>query len=198
MQVQDSNISLIVGLGNPGSQYEYTRHNAGFLVVDALAEELGVSFWKQSCGSLVAEVSADRSPIGRRVILAKPQSFMNCSGGPVKKLMQEYGCSLDELLVIHDELDIPAGSARIKLGGGAAGHNGLKSIIDKCQSRDFVRVRVGIGRPPGKMPVADFVLQEARKEAREDFDKALELGLSCTRELLVSSVEQARNKMNAS
>lgn len=185
-------IQLIVGLGNPGAQYESTRHNVGFMVVDALAEKLSVSYWKQAHGALIAEVNYQ----GRRIVLAKPQSFMNASGGPVKKIMQAYDCNLSEILVIHDELDIPEGTARIKQGGGHAGHNGLRSIIDKCLGRDFCRVRVGIGRPPGKMPVADFVLSTPRHEAAEQMELACDRALLCVEEVLLQGPVKAMNKMN--
>ncbi len=193
MKKEDTNFSLIVGLGNPGPEYACTRHNAGFLVIDALAQELGVSYWKQTCGSLVAEALYE----GRLVVLAKPQSFMNLSGGPMKKLLDSYAFSLSQSVVIHDELDIPAGSARIKMGGGHAGHNGLRSIIDKCQSKDFVRVRVGIGRPPGRMPVSDFVLRSPKGEEQLDFALACDKGLACVKALLHEGLERARNMMNA-
>ncbi len=159
-------ISLIVGLGNPGEEYDRTRHNAGFHVVDLLARESGVSYWKNHLGSEVATAKL----AGREVTLAKPQSFMNSSGGPVSKLARELGLSPAEILVIHDELDIDDGDVRVKVGGGHGGHNGLRSIIDKLQSRDFVRVRVGIGRPPGRMDPVDFVLRQLKGDASEDHD----------------------------
>lgn len=185
-----SEIALVVGLGNPGPEYESTRHNAGFLVVEQLGEELGASYWKQACGSRVAEVLFE----GRTIVLAQPQSYMNTSGGPVKKLLDKYGLSLSELLVIHDELDIPAGTARIKFGGGHAGHNGLRSIIDQCGSKDFGRIRVGIGRPPGRMPVADFVLSTPKKDDAFDFDEAQNAALALVKACLHYGVEQARSR----
>lgn len=186
-------VQLIVGLGNPGLQYETSRHNAGFMVVDALADKFSLSYWKQAHGSLCAELSFQ----DRTVILAKPQSFMNASGGPVKKLLQAYDLSLEAMVVVHDELDIPAGSARIKWGGGHGGHNGLRSIIDKCLGRDFCRVRVGIGRPPGNMPVADFVLSSPRYEAAEHLDKACDKALRCLEEILTHGPVRAMNTMNS-
>ena len=140
---------LIVGLGNPGEEYEHTRHNAGFDAVDLIAEEVGARYWKTECGALTTKgVYRDHD-----LVLAKPQSYMNTSGGPVKQLMNAYGVDAEHLIVVHDELDIDPGTVRVKFGGGHAGHNGLRSICDKLGTRDWHRVRVGIGRPPGRMPV---------------------------------------------
>ena len=170
-------LSLIVGLGNPGPEYADTRHNAGFLVIDSIAGELSASYWKNRAGALVAEVEVD----GRTVVLAKPQSFMNVSGGPVKKLLDHYGLSPDDLLVVHDELDIPSGEVRAKVGGGHAGHNGLRSIHDKLGTDAYARIRVGIGRPPGRMPAADYVLQAPRGDELYNFEAAVEKGAECAR-----------------
>ncbi len=159
-------IALVVGLGNPGEEYDRTRHNAGFHVVDLLAEKGGVSYWKGHLGAQVGTATL----AGRKVVLAKPQSFMNSSGGPVSKIAREMGLSPEEILVIHDELDISEGDVRVKVGGGHGGHNGLRSIIDKLQSRDFVRVRVGIGRPPGRMDPVDFVLKQLKGDASTEHD----------------------------
>lgn len=169
-QLQPGQIKLIAGLGNPGEEYATTRHNAGFRSIDALASRLGVSYWKNQCGAEVAVVKMLTNDGPREIVLAKPQSFMNTSGGPISKLCREYGVEVSELLVIHDELDIEAGDVRVKVGGGHAGHNGLKSIIEKCGSRDFSRIRVGIGTPPGRMSVVDWVLKEYRGKDLEEFD----------------------------
>lgn len=168
--VQPGQIKLIAGLGNPGDEYARTRHNAGFRSIDALARELGVSYWKNQCGAEVAVVKIVGADGPRELVLAKPQSFMNTSGGPISKLCAEYGVDVSELLVIHDELDIDEGDVRVKVGGGHAGHNGLKSIIEKMGSRDFTRIRVGIGMPPGRMSVVDWVLKEYRGADLEEFD----------------------------
>ena len=132
----------------------------------------------------------------REVVLVKPQSFMNTSGGPISKLCREYGVAPEELLVVHDELDIPEGDVRVKVGGGHAGHNGLRSIIDKLCSRDFNRIRFGIGEPPGKMPTADFVLKQLRgKEADAFADTVMRAADAC--ELaLTSGVIYARDHVN--
>lgn len=186
---------VIVGLGNPGEEYAHTRHNAGFDVIDILAQDAGVSYWKNSCGAMVGKANL-RLGGGEReeVILAKPQSFMNLSGGPVSKLCKEYGATPDELIVIHDELDISPESIRVKKGGGHAGHNGLRSIIDKLGSRDFLRVRVGIGRPPGRMPVTDYVLSKPRKDDLDAFE------VTCARasEAVISLVKDGLDKTQMS
>lgn len=166
-------IRMVAGLGNPGDEYAATRHNAGFHSIDLLAQQAGVSYWKSQLGAEVATISVnDPSAEGgkREVLLVKPQSYMNTSGGPISKLCAQYKITADELLVIHDELDIPEGDVRVKVGGGHAGHNGLRSIIDKMGSRDFSRIRVGIGMPPGRMAVADYVLKQLRAKEAEEFD----------------------------
>ena len=171
---QPQKIRMIAGLGNPGEEYAQTRHNAGFKAIDELARQANVTYWKNQAGAEVASIKvndAEAEGGKREVILVKPQSYMNTSGGPISKLCAQYKVSIEELLVIHDELDIPAGDVRIKVGGGHAGHNGLRSIIDKMGSRDFSRVRVGIGNPPGRIPVADFVLKQLRSREAEDFDE---------------------------
>ena len=157
---------MIAGLGNPGEEYEHTRHNAGFDTVDALADELGVRYWKNEGGALVGKASYR----GRELLLVKPQSFMNTSGGPVSKLMRAYGVAPDHLIVVHDELDIEPGTIRVKFGGGHAGHNGLRSIANKLGTRDFARLRFGIGRPPGKMQVADYVLRTLKGSYLQEFE----------------------------
>lgn len=183
---------LIVGLGNPGDEYAHTRHNAGFDTVDALADELGVRYWKTEDGALVGKVSWHDLDL----ILAKPQSYMNTSGGPVKTLSFTYKVSPDHLIVIHDELDIDPGTIRVKFGGGHAGHNGLRSICDKLGTRDWFRVRCGIGRPPGRMPVADWVLSRPKKEAEQDFTQAVQLATQATLFLLENGLEKTQQKFN--
>lgn len=171
-------IVLVAGLGNPGEKYACTRHNAGFAVVDALAERHNVSYWKSEAGCQVAEITlpaAQASAPGaasgekRRVLLAKPQDFMNTSGGPLSKLARAHHLQPAQILVIHDEVDLAEGQLNFKEGGGLNSHNGLRSIADKLQTRDFMRLQFGIGRPPGKMPVADYVLRELKGNNLEDF-----------------------------
>lgn len=183
---------LIVGLGNPGEEYEHTRHNAGFDTVDKIAAEIGVRYWKNECGALTSKGAYHDID----VVLAKPQSYMNTSGGPVKQLMNAYGVSPDHLVVIHDELDIDPGTIRVKFGGGHAGHNGLRSICDKLGTRDWFRVRCGIGRPPGRMPVADYVLSIPKKDAADDFAQATDLGCEAALFLIEHGLEKTQQKFN--
>ena len=183
---------LIVGLGNPGEEYEHTRHNAGFDTVDKIAAEIGVRYWKNECGALTGKGAYHDID----VVLAKPQSYMNTSGGPVKQLMNAYGVSPDHLVVIHDELDIDPGTIRVKHGGGHAGHNGLRSICDKLGTRDWFRVRCGIGRPPGRMPVADYVLSLPKKDAADDFAQATDLGCEAALFLIEHGLEKTQQKFN--
>ena len=183
---------LIVGLGNPGEEYAHTRHNAGFDAVDIIGDEVGARYWKTECGSLTAK-GAYRDV---DLVLAKPQSYMNTSGGPVKQLMNAYGVDASHLVVIHDELDIDPGTIRVKFGGGHAGHNGLRSICDKLGTRDWFRVRCGIGRPPGRMPVADYVLSLPKKEEAEDFQQACDLARQATLYLIEHGLEKTQQKFN--
>ena len=158
-------MKLIVGLGNPGEEYVHTRHNAGFLTIDLLAERLGGSYWKHEAGAFSCRVKYE----GGELMLAKPQTFMNLSGAAVKRLCETY--ELDpgrDLIVVADELDLPAGEVRVKVGGGHAGHKGHQSIINRLGTPDYTRVRIGIGRPPGKMDPADYVLEPLRPAALEE------------------------------
>ena len=149
---------LVVGLGNPGPGYAGNRHNVGQMVLADLAHRLSASFKNHRTAASVAEGRA--VPGGPRLVLAKPDTFMNVSGGPVSQLLRFYDLDVSRLIVVHDELDIPFDAVRIKQGGGHGGHNGLRDIIAATGSNDFTRVRVGIGRPPGRQPAADFVLRD--------------------------------------
>lgn len=192
-------IRMVAGLGNPGDEYENTRHNAGFKAIDELARQAGVTYWKNQLGAEVAtiQVHDPEAEGGRReVLLVKPQSFMNTSGGPISKLCAQNKITVEELLVIHDELDIPEGDVRVKVGGGHAGHNGLRSIIDKMGSRDFSRIRVGIGNPPGRMAVADFVLKQFRPKELEDFEDTCARAADAAGLALTQGVVYARDHVN--
>lgn len=196
---QPQKIRMIAGLGNPGEEYAQTRHNAGFKAIDELARQANVTYWKNQAGAEVASIKvndAEAEGGKREVILVKPQSYMNTSGGPISKLCAQYKVNVEELLVIHDELDIPAGDVRIKVGGGHAGHNGLRSIIDKMGSRDFSRVRVGIGNPPGRMPVADFVLKQLRSREAKEFDDTTVRAAEAAATALTRGVIFARDHVN--
>ena len=149
---------LIVGLGNPGPEYEKTRHNIGQMVLDELAKEVGGSFKKHSKASAVV-VEGRLGFGGPKVILMKSLGYMNTSGGPVSAIAKFYGIDPDHIIVVHDELDIPFDTIKLKIGGGEGGHNGLRDITKALGTKDYYRVRTGIGRPPGRMDTADFVLK---------------------------------------
>ncbi len=198
---QPGKIRMVAGLGNPGEEYARTRHNAGFCAVDELARQANVTYWKNQSGAEVASIQVNDSDAEggkREVLLVKPQSYMNTSGGPISKLCASHKIRPEELLVIHDELDIPTGDVRVKVGGGHAGHNGLRSIIDKLGSRDFSRIRVGIGDPPGRMAVADFVLKQLRAREAEEFDDAAFRAAEAAALALTRGVIFARDHVNGS
>lgn len=168
-------IRIVCGLGNPDAEYAHTRHNAGFATIDALAARHGVRYWKSEAGAQVASISVAGADGKRReVLLAKPMSYMNTSGGPLSKLARAHRVRPEEILVVHDEVDLAAGEVRLKLGGGLNAHNGLRSIADKLGSRDFARVQFGIGRPPGRMAVADYVLRELKGGFLDEFELTVE------------------------
>jgi PTH1 family peptidyl-tRNA hydrolase len=155
---------LIVGLGNPGPAYSGHRHTIGAAVVDEVAVRTGRSLRTHKARAAAAEVRID----AQRAVIAKPLTFMNESGGPVAGLLSFYKIPVENLLVIHDELDIPFGQVRLKLGGGEGGHNGLRSITKSVGTREYLRVRVGIGRPPGRMDAADYVLHDFSSTERSE------------------------------
>ena len=166
---------LVVGLGNPGPRYARNRHNAGYAVADRLAESLGERFGTRSRAQ-VAEVRLP--PLGGvpgpRVIIAKPAVFMNESGGPVSALTGFFRVAPGQVVVLHDELELPLGEIRLKLGGGEGGHNGLRSVTKSLGTRDYLRVRLGIGRPPGRMDPADYVLRDVPGADRDSWDVMIE------------------------
>ena len=186
---------LVVGLGNPGPDYAGNRHNVGQMALDILANRISATFKSHKSNALVAE---GRISIGGpKVILAKPLSFMNTSGGPVSSLMKFYDVAVDHVLVVHDELDIDAGLVRIKVGGGHAGHNGLRDIISAAGSPDFARIRVGIGRPPGRQDAADFVLKDFSSTERKDMlPLLLEISADAIEAVASQGVLEAQQKFN--
>ncbi|QTX06313.1 aminoacyl-tRNA hydrolase [Agromyces archimandritae] len=151
------NTWLVVGLGNPGDRYAATRHNVGQMVADELAARIGAAFKRHKTPSRVAE--GFLAPGGPKLVVAKPNSYMNTSGGPVSALAKFYSVPPERIIVLHDELDIPFDAIKLKRGGGHGGHNGIRDIAQALGSPEFTRVRVGIGRPPGRQDAADFVLK---------------------------------------
>lgn len=180
---------LVVGLGNPGPKYAGNRHNVGFMVLDMLAERVGGRF-KAHKGR--ADVVEGRLA-GHRVVLAKPMSFMNVSGGPVASLRDFFKVPIERIVVVHDELDIPFASLRLKRGGGDNGHNGLKSLSQSLGSKDYLRVRWGIGRPPGRQDPADFVLKDFSSVERKELPFLVDRAADAVEALLTGSLEAAQN-----
>lgn len=188
---------LIAGLGNPGPEYAATRHNIGFLVVDELATRLRVSMARHKRGhALAAEAKIGIPGALHRVVLVEPLSFMNESGGPVKALMGFYGVEVDRLIVIHDELDLPFDALRVKSGGGDNGHNGLKSIRKALGTGDFLRVRAGIGRPPGRQDAAAFVLKPFSSTERAELPTFVDRLADAVESLVEDGLERTQNRFN--
>jgi PTH1 family peptidyl-tRNA hydrolase len=188
---------LVVGLGNPGPRYAGTRHNAGFMVVDLLAERLGASFKaRKSAGGAAADVVETRLA-GLPVVLAKPRSFMNESGGPVAAVARFYKIKVEQITVVHDELDLPFGTLRLKRGGGEGGHNGVRSMVASLGSPEFARVRFGIGRPPGRQDAADYVLRDFATVERRELPLFLDRAADAVEALLAKGLEAAQNEFNA-
>lgn len=188
-------LALIVGLGNPGKEYVKTRHNAGFWLVEAWAAYERTDFQFES--KFRAEVAVLKAKSGD-VRFAKPQTYMNVSGEAVAALMRFYQIPLSALLVVHDELDLLPGVARLKMGGGHAGHNGLKSLEQHLGSRDFWRLRLGIGRPEhAGHDVADYVLGKPTNAEQQAIQQAIDDGLEITPKLLAGQMEAARQWLHS-
>jgi peptidyl-tRNA hydrolase, PTH1 family len=180
---------IIVGLGNPGPEYAATRHNAGAMVLSLLAERMGARFKSHRTRNDIAEGRL----AGQPVTLARPHSYMNLSGGPVSALLGFYKISPERTVVIHDELDVSFGTVRLKLGGGDNGHNGLRSITQSLGTRDYYRVRFGIGRPPGRMDPADYVLKPFTTAERKELPFALDRCADATETLITKGLTEAQN-----
>jgi peptidyl-tRNA hydrolase, PTH1 family len=183
---------LVIGLGNPGQEYASTRHNAGFMVVDLLAETLGAVYWKDEAGARTTKVRLGDVD----VVLAKPQTFMNVSGKSVKRLADAYGVPVEDLIVVHDDLDLGAGDIRAKSGGGHGGHNGLRSLHDAIGD-GYLRVRVGIGRPPGRMDPADYVLEPLRGARLEQLEDSVPTAAQVVIDVIEHGIDRAMADHNA-
>jgi PTH1 family peptidyl-tRNA hydrolase len=180
---------IIVGLGNPGPEYAGTRHNVGQMVLALLAERMGARFKSNRTRNDIAEGRL----AGQVVTLARPHSYMNLSGGPVSALLGFYKLSPERTVVLHDELDVPFGGVRLKLGGGDNGHNGLRSISASLGTRDYYRVRFGIGRPPGRMDAANFVLRDFSASERKELPFALDRCADAVETLITKGLTEAQN-----
>ncbi|HEY0697646.1 MAG TPA: aminoacyl-tRNA hydrolase [Micromonospora sp.] len=183
---------LVVGLGNPGREYAGNRHNAGFMVADLLAARLGGKFGRHR--RAVAEVAEGRLGFGGpKLVLAKPMTYMNLSGGPVAGLAQFYKVPLGQVIAVHDELDIGYGQLRVKCGGGEGGHNGLRSMSRSLGGKDYVRVRFGIGRPPGRQDPADYVLADFSTVERKELEFLVDRAADMVESVVNRGVEWTQN-----
>lgn len=182
---------IVLGLGNPGDRYAETRHNAGAMVIEELAGRLGAKLKSHRSGCLVAEGALG----GGKLVVARPTSYMNESGRPASQLAKFYKVPAERLIVVHDELDIPFGEIRLKEGGGTAGHNGLKSVASHLHTKDFPRVRFGIGRPRGGDAV-DYVLQRFSGSERKDLPDLLARAGDAVERIMESGTERAMNEFN--
>jgi PTH1 family peptidyl-tRNA hydrolase len=184
---------VIVGIGNPGPSYARTKHNVGSELVERLASDLGVELKRTRNQIRVADAQIDSTP----VTLAVPTTYMNESGRPIARLARKQGIKPDRLVVVQDELDLPPGVVRLKVGGGTAGHNGLRSIEAALRSRDFLRIRIGVGKPPSKEEGADHVLSRFTPEERELVALASNRALEGLRLLVTDGVDAAQNVLHA-
>lgn len=187
-------IYLIIGLGNPGREYKETRHNIGFMLIDHLAEKIGARGMKVQSKAIITSGLYEE----RKFILAKPQTYMNLSGQSVQGLLHFYKIPHANLLVAHDDLDIPYGTIRIRPSGGPGGQRGMANTIELLGTKDFPRLRLGIGRPPGRMEAKDYVLQNFSKDELKLMPDVLSRGSDATLEFVMNGLNAAMNKYNGS
>jgi peptidyl-tRNA hydrolase, PTH1 family len=183
---------LVIGLGNPDAEYAGTRHNLGAVVVEVLADRAGAKLRRSRNRAHVAEIREGAD----RVVMARPDSYMNESGGPVSLLTRYYGTGPERLIIVHDEIDLAEGKLQVRRGGGTAGHNGLKDVVKALGTRDFLRVRLGVGRPPGRQDPADYVLQRIPKRAEKDMEVLVERGADAVVDLITLPLERAQDRNN--
>lgn len=192
---------LVVGLGNPGPSYAANRHNVGEMVIAELGRRLSAAFKRHRANAMVAEVrlssSSGLGPGGPKLILAGTNTYMNLSGAPVVNLLKFYKLPLERLVVVHDELDLPFDRVRIKVGGGPGGHNGVRDVIAAAGSGDFVRVRVGIGRPPGRQDAASFVLRDFSSAERETLPSIIADAADAVEAIAADGVTAAQQRFHA-
>jgi PTH1 family peptidyl-tRNA hydrolase len=188
----ESTVYLITGLGNPGRQYRNNRHNVGFKLLDDLADRLGVQFARLESKALVTKTNYQDS----RLVLAKPQTFMNLSGQAIASLQRYYKVPLENLLVVYDDVDLDLGVLRIRPAGGAGGHKGISSIIERLSTQEFPRMRVGIGRPPGRMEAADYVLQDFSDRECSVLEEVIPRGVDAVLLYVSVGIDAAMNQYN--
>jgi len=186
------NSYLLIGLGNPGRDYRDNRHNVGFMLIDRLAVRLDARGMKVQSKAIVTTATHE----DRKLILAKPQTFMNLSGQSVQGLLRFYKLPLENLLIAHDDLDLPFGTIRLRPGGGPGGQRGMASTIDYLGTKDFPRLRIGIGRPPGRMDPADYVLQDFSRDELKIVSEVLDRAADAAFEFVMNGLDQAMNKYN--
>jgi len=186
---------LVVGLGNPGPGYAGNRHNVGVMVLEELADRAGIRL-SPGKGARARALAGEGRLAGRRVVLARPLTYMNESGSPVRGLLDYHHLPVEDLVVVHDELDLPFATVRLKRGGGEGGHNGLRSISRSTGTKDYLRVRVGIGRPPGRQDPADFVLKDFSGVERKELDLLVGEAADALESLLVKGLEAAQNEVH--
>lgn len=187
---------LVAGLGNPGPGYAGNRHNVGQMVLDELAKRVGSKFKTHPSR---AQIIQGRINVGGpRVVLAKPMTYMNLSGGPVANLAKFFGIGVENLIVVHDEIDIPFDTVKLKRGGGEGGHNGLRDISKAMGSKDYLRVRAGVGRPAGRMDTADWVLQDFSKSEKQNLPFLIDNSADAVELLMSSGLEAAQGKFHTS
>ena len=186
------NTYLIIGLGNPGREYKDTRHNIGFMLIDQVAVRLNARGMKLQAKAIVTSALYEE----RKIILAKPQTYMNLSGQSVQGLLHFYKIPIENLLVAHDDLDIPFGTIRIRPGGGPGGQRGMASTIDHLGTKEFPRLRLGIGRPPGRMDPKDYVLQMFSKDDMKLLPEILDRAADAAMEFVMKGLNSAMNKFN--
>lgn len=188
-----SSLYLIVGLGNPGRGYKGNRHNVGFMLVDKLASHLGVTFRRMESQALMTKVDY----LEKRVFLAKPQTYMNSSGQSVSSLVRFYKVPFANLLVVYDDVDLPIGTLRMRPSGGTGGHKGVESILASLGTQEFPRLRLGIGRPPGRMEAADYVLHDFSRVELETLPTILDQGVEAVLTYVTEGLETAMTRYNA-
>ncbi|MDO4482928.1 MAG: aminoacyl-tRNA hydrolase [Clostridia bacterium] len=184
---------IVVGLGNPGDKYAHTRHNVGFDVTEKLEKQLNITLNKAKFSGMLTETDVD----GNRLVICRPQTFMNLSGDCVGQLLSWYKVPLDHLMVIYDDIDLPAGKLRIRKSGSAGTHNGMRSIIANVPGQDFPRIRVGVGKCPEDWQLVDWVLSRYRtREEQQDMDHAFDLAADCVLDWIRSGIEHAMQTYN--
>lgn len=185
---------LLIGLGNPGREYSDTRHNVGFMLIDRLAVRLNARGMKVQSKAIVTSAVYE----GRKLILAKPQTYMNLSGQSAQGLLNFYKLPMENMLIAHDDLDIPFGTIRIRPKGGPGGQGGMASTIEQLGTKDFPRLRIGIGRPPGRMDPAAYVLQSFKREEMKILSEIIDRAADAALEFVLHGLDQAMNKFNGS